>query len=204
MVIGGNYDAYAYYRPVQYQGNATYADPRFGNRASSMTEPEVANGTFPLTGPGAAKGTSGVTDPEAAKGTQKPTDQEKVKKPGRRSSPEECETCKERKYQDGSDENVSFKSAQHISPESAASRVRAHEAEHVANAYSKAAKDGGKVVNASVSIHTATCPECGRVYVSGGTTHTRIEYPNETNPYQQERKAQDALKYTGANINYVA
>ena len=46
--------------------------------------------------------------------------------------------------------------------------------------------------------------ECGRVYVSGGTTHTRIEYPNESNPYQQERKAQDALKYAGANINYVA
>ena len=180
MVIGGNYDAYAYYRPVQYQGSATYADPRFGDRAFSMT------------------------DPEAAKGTQMPADPDKVKKPGRRSTPEECETCKERKYQDGSDENVSFKSAQHISPESAASRVRAHEAEHVANAYSKAAKDGGKVVNASVTIHTATCPECGRVYVSGGTTHTRIEYPNESNPYQQERKAQDALKYAGANINYVA
>ena len=28
-----------------------------------------------------------------------------------------CQTCKNRKYQDGSDENVSFKAAAHISPE---------------------------------------------------------------------------------------
>lgn len=32
----------------------------------------------------------------------------------------ECETCASRKYQDGSDEMVSFKSPSHISPESAA------------------------------------------------------------------------------------
>lgn len=31
-----------------------------------------------------------------------------VEKPGRKSSPAECETCKNRKYQDGSDEMVSF------------------------------------------------------------------------------------------------
>ena len=57
-----------------------------------------------------------------------------VKKAGRRSSPSDCETCKERKYQDGSDENnVSFKTAAHISPESAASKVRAHENEQLSN-----------------------------------------------------------------------
>ena len=43
------------------------------------------------------------------------------------SSSEECQTCKNRKYQDGSDEMVSFKSAAHISPQAAAGRVRAHE-----------------------------------------------------------------------------
>ena len=58
-----------------------------------------------------------------------------VVSPGRKSSPAECETCKNRKYQDGSDEMVSFKSAAHISPEASASRVRAHEQEHVSNAY---------------------------------------------------------------------
>ncbi len=121
--------------------------------------------------------------------------------PGRRSSPAECQTCKERKYQDGSDENVSFKSAQHISPEAAAARVRGHEQEHVANAYSKAAQKGGKVINASVSIHTAVCPECGRTYVSGGTTSTMIKYNNESNPYTQNKKANDAMGLVGQNID---
>ena len=116
----------------------------------------------------------------------------------------ECQTCKERKYQDGSDENVSFKSASHISPEAAGVRVAAHEAEHVSNAYSQASQENGEVVSASVSLHTGVCPECGRVYVSGGETRTMIKYPNEANPYQQERKSQDAAEITGANVDYVA
>lgn len=115
---------------------------------------------------------------------------------------EECQTCKNRKYKDGSDEMVSFKSAQHVSPERAASAVRAHEQEHVSNAYKKAAKDDGKVVSASVSIHTAICPECGRSYVSGGTTHTQIKYYNEENPYQQDLKNADRIKYAGMNLDY--
>jgi hypothetical protein len=127
-----------------------------------------------------------------------------VKGVGRDSSQGECQTCKERKYIDGSDENVSFKSAAHISPEASASRVKAHEAEHVSNAYTKAAQKDGKVVNASVSLHTAVCPECGRTYVSGGVTNTMIKYSNESNPYQQERKAQDAMKLRGANVDLVA
>lgn len=116
-------------------------------------------------------------------------------------SKEECQTCKNRKYKDGSNEMVSFKSAAHISPEAAAGRVLAHEGEHVANAYGKAAKKGGKVVYAAVSIHTAVCPECGRVYVSGGTTSTKIQYPNEDNPYQKNRKSFDAARFIGANFD---
>lgn len=123
------------------------------------------------------------------------------KKPGAKSSPAECETCKNRKYQDGSDEMVSFKSAAHIAPEAAASAVRSHEQEHVSNAYKKAATGNGKVVQASVSIHTAICPECGRSYVSGGTTHTQIKYYNEDNPYQKALKAQDATKYSGMHLD---
>ena len=92
------------------------------------------------------------------------------KQAGRKSSPAECETCKNRKYQDGSDENVSFKSPAHISPSAAGARVRGHEQEHVANAYKDAAQNNGKVISCNVSIHTAVCPECGRTYVSGGTT----------------------------------
>ena len=97
---------------------------------------------------------------------------------------------------------VSFKSPQHVSPENAASAVRAHEQEHVSNAYKKAAKDNGKVVSASVSIHTGVCPECGRSYVSGGTTHTQIKYYNEDNPYQQDLKNSDKMKYVGMNLDY--
>lgn len=125
--------------------------------------------------------------------------QEKIKK---RCDPScECETCKRRKYKDGSDEMVSFKTAQHISPSAAGARVRAHEAEHVSNAYKDAAQNNGKVVSCSVAIHTAVCPECGRTYVSGGTTSTQIKYYNEKNPYQQDLKAQDATKYAGANVD---
>ena len=124
-----------------------------------------------------------------------------VTSPGRKSSPAECETCSNRKYQDGSDEMVSFKSAAHISPEASASRVRAHEQEHVSNAYKKAAQDNGKVLQASVNLKTAICPECGRSYVSGGTTTTQIKYYNEENPYQQDLKATDSIKYRGNNIN---
>lgn len=115
---------------------------------------------------------------------------------------EECQTCKNRKYQDGSDEMVSFKSAAHISPESAAARVRAHEQEHVSNAYKKAAANDGRVISASVSIHTAICPECGRTYISGGTTHTQIRYYNEDTPYQRELKSADRGKYVGMNADY--
>ena len=114
---------------------------------------------------------------------------------------EECQTCKNRKYQDGSDEMVSFKSATHISPEAAAGRVRAHEGEHVANAYNKAAQKNGEVVYASVSIHTAVCPECGRTYVSGGTTNTAIRYSNESNPYQKNQKSADAARFIGMNLD---
>lgn len=121
---------------------------------------------------------------------------------GKKAPGEECETCKKRKYQDGSDEMVSFKSAAHISPESAAVRVRAHEQEHVSNAYKKAAEGNGKVINASVSIHTAVCPECGRTYVSGGTTNTQIKYYNEENPYQKGLKTADQAKYSGMNADY--
>ena len=114
---------------------------------------------------------------------------------------EECETCKNRKYQDGSDEMVSFKSPAHVAPQASGSAVRAHEQEHVANAYRKAGMNNGKVLQASVQIHMSICPECGRSYVSGGTTTTQIAYYNEDNPYQQDLKIQDADKYSGMVVD---
>lgn len=145
-------------------------------------------------------GSSGAGKAEGSKPVLNPSESTEVQ-PGKKSSPAECQTCKERKYQDGSDEMVSFKTAQHISPQAAAARVRGHEAEHVSNAYKDAAQKGGKVLQASVSIRTAVCPECGRTYVSGGTTATKIQYPNEKNPYQQARKSLDRQGTLGMNVD---
>lgn len=127
-----------------------------------------------------------------------------AKKSGYESSPQECETCKNRKYQDGSDEMVSFKSPGHIDPNNAAAVVMGHEQEHVSNAYQKAQNNNGKVERATVTLKTAICPECGRSYISGGETNTQIKYYNEDNPYQQDLKKSDAAKYRGANVDMVA
>jgi hypothetical protein len=184
MTISPITDSYdMYYGPARTGRsfeNADSASPFFGEEHGSLkaggpSQAEKKN----LTGKGSGERKKGIEDPS-----------------------EECQTCKNRKYKDGSDEMVSFKSPQHVSPENAASAVRAHEQEHVSNAYKKAAADDGKVVSASVSIHTAVCPECGRTYVSGGTTHTQIKYYNEENPYQQDLKSADRTKYVGMNLDY--
>jgi len=112
----------------------------------------------------------------------------------------ECATCASRTYQDGSDENVSYKSAAHIDPSSSGSKVMAHEQEHVSNAYSKAAKSGGQVISASVTIRSAVCPECGRSYISGGVTNTTIKY-NEKNPYGGNQKSADYATVAGMNVD---
>ena len=85
----------------------------------------------------------------------------------------ECETCKNRRYQDGSDDpGVSFKTATKLTPDEAATAVRSHEQEHVVRERAKAEREGRRVVSQSVTIQTSVCPECGRVYVSGGVTRT--------------------------------
>lgn len=85
----------------------------------------------------------------------------------------ECETCKNRKYQDGSDgPGVSFKTPSKLSPDKAASAVRSHEQEHVTREQAKAQREDREVVSQSVTYQTAVCPECGKIYVSGGTTKT--------------------------------
>lgn len=138
---------------------------------------------------------SGFKSPDATEVT--PSD-----KPGR-TDPEKCETCAKRKYQDGSDENnVSFKNAAHLSPTAAGAAVRAHENMHVTNAYNKAKQADGKVLQAYVTIHTSICPECGRTYVSGGVTHTQIRYPNEANPYEKDKKAEEAEALSGSFADY--
>ncbi len=86
----------------------------------------------------------------------------------------QCETCRNRRYQDDSgDSAVSFQSATKMTPGTAAYRVRGHEMEHVRRESIKAENEGKKVVSQTVQIKTDSCNECGRIYVSGGLTRTR-------------------------------
>ena len=109
----------------------------------------------------------------------------------RKSDTGECETCKNRKYQDGSDDpGVSYKTPTTIDADMANAAVRSHEQEHVGREQFQAEQEGREVVFQTVTIHNAICPEgrevvsqsvtyqtnicpeCGDVYVSGGTTRT--------------------------------
>lgn len=84
----------------------------------------------------------------------------------------ECQTCKNRKYQDGSDDpGVSFKTASKITG-SAEAAVRSHEYEHVNRNRAKADREDKEIVYQSVIIKHGICPECGDVYVTGGETTT--------------------------------
>ena len=103
----------------------------------------------------------------------------------------ECQTCKERTYQDGSDDpGVSFKTPTNIAPEQVASAVRGHENEHVVREQAKARQEDRKVVSQSVTYHTAICPECGKAYVSGGTTRT-VTKANSGQQADQQTGRQD-------------
>ena len=114
--------------------------------------------------------------------------EEDAKTPQETMEEAECQTCKNRKYQDGSDDpGVSFKTATNVAPEQAAAAVRGHEQEHVVREQAKAQREDRKVVNQSVTIHTDICPECGDVYVSGGTTRTTTK----ANPVEEPQPAED-------------
>ncbi len=93
----------------------------------------------------------------------------------RRFDTYECQTCENRRYQDGSDDNgVSFQTPTKIDPKSAAAQVKGHEMEHVYRNQAKAEREGNEIVSQSVTLHTGICPECGKTYISGGTTRTSI------------------------------
>ena len=101
----------------------------------------------------------------------------------------ECQTCKNRRYQDESDDpGVSFKSATTISKGAAGAAVRGHEQEHVVRERAKAAREGKEVVSQSVTIKTGICPECGDSYVAGGetVTTTRLKPESQQNELAQK------------------
>ncbi len=94
-----------------------------------------------------------------------------------------CQTCEERKYQDGSDDSgVSYQTPTHIDADAAPAAVRGHEMEHVVREQAKAKREDRKVVSQTVTLHTDICPECGKVYVSGGTTRTVTKGENAPEP----------------------
>ena len=52
---------------------------------------------------------------------------------------------------------------------------------------SQAKQENREVVSQSVTLYTDICPECGKVYVSGGTTRTttRANQDNAAKLFQQ-------------------
>lgn len=121
-----------------------------------------------------------------AQGTQESPESKQVNETGA------CETCKNRKYQDGSDDaGVSFQTPTKVAPEMAASAVRGHEMEHVGRERGKANREDRKVVSQYVTYHNSICPECGDVYISGGTTRTTTSGKQEQPVRSAEQKPFD-------------
>jgi len=121
----------------------------------------------------------------------------------RKVQPVECQTCKNRKYQDGSDEMVSFKTPGRIKPEESYGKVMAHEQEHVTNAIAEGNEKNKELVSATVSLKTAICPECGRTYIAGGTTTTMMRIYGD-DPYSKNLKSFEAEATKGNNVDCVA
>lgn len=162
------------------------------HRGAAQQLPEEQNGKFQI--PTMREGADPAEMAVRARIQYLDDGKEEAKSPQEIMEEAECQTCKNRKYQDGSDDpGVSFKTAAHVAPEQAAAAVRGHEQEHVVREQAKAQREDRKVVSQSVTIHTAICPECGDVYVSGGTTRTatkanpgeELQRPdNETSGFQ--------------------
>ena len=68
--------------------------------------------------------------------------------------------------------------------------------EHVYREQAKADREGREVVSQSVTMHTGICPECGKSYVSGGTTRTVTRAETDSAAQQQElaRQSQEEEK----------
>ena len=136
-------------------------------------------------------GAARATTPSQTVGTKETKETQKA----------ECQTCKERKYMDQSNEgDVSFQAPTHIAPGQAAAKVMSHEREHVQNAVAEGQKENKRLVSVSVSLKTGVCPECGKTYIAGGTTRTKMLTYRE-NPYDLGRKAVEGTMLRGMNFD---
>lgn len=156
-----------YRRNSLQNGNTAYS-PKGNSPTDGTPESGTVYGSTPLNGIAVGGASNGVNGTAAERG--RISDEADRK---RRFDSFECQTCKNRRYQDGSDDSgVSFQTPTRVDPRAAASKVRSHEQEHVSRNQAKAEREGNEIVSQSVTIHTGICPECGKVYVSGGTTRT--------------------------------
>ncbi|WP_010251955.1 hypothetical protein [Acetivibrio cellulolyticus] len=114
----------------------------------------------------------------------------------------ECQTCKSRKYVDGSnDPGVSFKTPGHIAPQNSAAKVKSHEMEHVSNAIADATGKNREIISQSVKLDTSICPECGRSYVSGGTTTTVSKSSSDKSDYFKNNYEKKMSGFFGKEID---
>lgn len=120
--------------------------------------------------------------PQAVKGNADAEIREKI-----RNGEIECPTCKNRQYVDGSnDPGVSFKTPTTVSAGQSKMAVLSHEREHVVRNRAEAEAEGREVTHSSVSLQYATCPDCGKQYVSGGLTRTVTQgIPDRANEMQK-------------------
>ena len=98
----------------------------------------------------------------------------------------ECQTCASRKYVDKSDDaSVSYQTPTKLNPQTAALAVGAHEREHISNERANAEREGREIINQTVTIKYAVCPECNIMYPSGGVARTQSV---ESNSEEVENK----------------
>jgi len=101
--------------------------------------------------------------------------------------PGECKTCAGRKYVDDSgDPSVSFQTPTSVSANMSTAAVASHENEHVSNERGKAYRDDREIINQTVTMKYAVCPECGKTYASGGNTRTVTRAKPESDQEETE------------------
>lgn len=124
----------------------------------------------------------------------------------KRSGKIECQTCKERRYKDGSDDNgVSYQTPTYIEKNQSANKVMAHEMEHYRRETMSAEKNDEKIISIGVSTTKSVCPECGASYTSGGATSVTkrkdIHKESENNHFKNKSFEENIGKYFGKEID---
>lgn len=186
--------------PFDHQFDLPSPYPDWNQIINNTNTPPVVQNKIPANAPPPDSAAPNITPPDiAAPGKKEPA----IGLPGTDTSSfevnpmeprGECKTCESRRYIDRSDDSsVSFQTPTKISPNRAASAVAAHENEHVSHEKGKAQRNDREIVNQTVTFKYAICPECGRSYVAGGTTHTTsVSKPEKSDESQQSEPKKTA------------